>query len=186
MKKIIVIIFITLSAVSVKARVIWDVRAGIGVSQHLNSHNYMNYGSMFAYKASVGLTVPLSSKCRFFFPLEYAKKGGTLKAIDQKLCDLSSIQLGFQFGYVISIKDCDLNVRIGPYGAGVIKNDTGNDYIDYVYDNTDGDIGVTGGIDLEYRHFVIGLEYQCGVIHYSTFTTHFRSSATYLTFGYRF
>lgn len=184
MKKITMLLLLVMAtATSLQARrVIWDVRAGIGMSQLL-CHN-KNLGSISAYKASFGMTVPLSNSCRFYFPLEYTRKGGKVKAMDLPLCEFSSAQFGMQFGYLVGIGPIDLNMRVGSYAATYFDKK--------IWDNNilsldDGEIGLTGGIDVEYRHYVLSVEYQHGLMRAtSSFKSYLYSSALYVTLGYRF
>lgn len=186
MKKITMLLLLVMAtATSLQARrVIWDVRAGIGMSQLL-CHD-KNLGSISAYKASLGMTVPLSNSCRFYFPLEYTRKGGKVKAMDLPLCEFSSAQFGMQFGYLVGIGPIDLNMRVGSYAATYFDKKIGDNNIRYLSLH-DGEIGLTGGIDVEYRHYVLSVEYQHGLTKATKYSkSDLYSSALYVTLGYRF
>lgn len=192
MKRITLLMLIALTAVYAQARrVIWDVRAGIGMSQLLYD-NRLNLGSMSAYKAAVDLTVPTGYKGFFFFPVEYTKKGGTIKELDKTLWEATYVQTGFQFGYRIGISYFDLRLRMGPYIALTVDEldgDIGLGYEETGCINThDVDAGVTVGMDFEYTHYLLGVEYQRTLMGMPATMKGWKlaNSAIYVTLGYRF
>lgn len=192
MKRITLLMLIALTAVCAQARrVIWDVRAGIGMSQLLYD-NRLNLGSMSAYKAAIDLTVPTGYKGFFFFPVEYTKKGGTIKELDKTLWEATYVQTGFQFGYRIGISYFDLRLRMGPYIALPIDEQNGDiglgyEGVDFINDR-DIDAGVTVGMDFEYTHYLLGVEYQRSLMSEPAKMNghHLMNSAVYVTLGYRF
>ena len=189
MKRITMLLLLVMATVTMQARrVIWDIRAGAGVSQLLV--NNKNLGSITAYKAAFGLTVPLSNSCRFYFPLEYTKKGGKIKAMDIPMFETSTAQIGMQFGYAVGIGPIDLNMRAGSYAAVYFDKKMGELFPEPL--TYDGEVGLTGGIDVEYRHYVLSVEYQYGLMKSMEFwrssneKTTLYTSAVYVTLGYRF
>lgn len=212
MKKIFVLLCVTVFALTASAQVTWNVKAGIG-SAWCAIDAPGNNGSSKAHivgKLGVGLETPLTENFSLMPSLEFAVKGSKREytwndaSLSEKV-NLTYIQLPIMAAYRFNATDrLNIVAKLGPYFAyalsGKVKdtyiddysNDT--DYFDIFEDGEGGkrfDAGLIIGVDFEFNRFVAGLEYERGFTNLLDFTddegsVKIKNSAIYLTVGYKF
>ena len=166
-----------LCAVCAEAQVIWNVRAGVGVSNITEEVN-------FSWTASVGAEIPVSNNWMFLPSFQYAQKtldnlyyfDNSSIYLQYKDEAIDFLQLPIQMGYKIRLKELnELTIKAGPFVAYSMTSLSKR-----------FDFGVDAGIDFIYKHCVVGMDYQAGFIDYAYPYGPSRSTAAFLTFGYRF
>ena len=175
-KQLLTMVFI-LCAVCAEAQVIWNVKAGAGVSGIQDRVD-------FAWTAGVGAEIPVSNNWVFLPSFQYAhKKVGHMFNSGGENGEF--LQLPIQMGYNVKLSGLNkLVVKAGPYAAYSMTTLSAASF----------DVGVDVGIDYIWKHYVLGIDYQNGFINLTR--EHFyggsydydygRATAAFLTFGYRF
>ena len=178
MKKQLLTALFILCAVCAEAQVIWTVKAGAGIS------NFYSGPQSVAWKAGLGVDIPLSDKFMFMPAAEIAGKqvltsyygyvNGGYNVTDTDYDHCIFVQIPLQVGYKLRMGTAfDMNFKAGPYLA--IPTDYGK--FDY---------GIDAGIDFGYKHFVTGIDFQAGLANQSDDIRPFKTTALFFTLGYRF
>ena len=168
-KQLLTMVFI-LCAVCAEAQVIWNVRAGAGVSRITDI--------TFAWKGGFGAEIPISEKFLFVPSFECAKKVVTDERYSSSSYSIGTsepiyMQIPLQVGYKLMSRSLyEINLKLGPYFAYAIEDSPEEDF----------DYGIDAGIDFEYRHLVIGLDFQAGFTSVGDYKDHY-TTAAFLTFG---
>lgn len=139
MKKILFLVVMLVLTKNSSARVIWNVKAGAGVSNCIMTTN----SSGFAAKFGVGAEVPLSSSLSLMPTLE--------GAYDEGDSSLGWIQLPIDLGYRMWLGgSTNLVLKVGPYVGHSLE------------DEGETSIGGNIGVNFEFSHLVLGVEAMAG------------------------
>lgn len=179
MKKLFLLLCVTLVSLMASAQVTWNVKGGAG------------YGnSNFCAKAGFGMEIHLSNAWSIMPSLEAAYRNVEAKGqrhwiqYDYDLVDgeyisngnISSeneydwddgghclyVQIPVLAAYRFRLSDAmNMKVKAGPYFAYKVMDDTDAEYVEL--EPRDFDMGLNVGLDFEVRHFVFGVEAECGL-----------------------
>lgn len=174
-----------LLSVAAAAQVTWNVKGGVGIAANITDAN-VNTKSKVVAKLGIGLEKPLTPDLSLMPSLEFATKGGKygLKSIDaEEELTLYYLQLPVLLAYRFNAADyLNITAKAGPYFAYALSGKlrhgyhyAGNYYeskIDIFDKNLSGitkaakrfDVGLDAGVDFELRRFVLGLEYEVGLM----------------------
>lgn len=211
MKKIFVLLCVTVFALTASAQVTWNIKAGIG-SAWCAIDAPGNNGSSKAHivgKLGVGLETPLTENFSLMPSFEFAVKGCNREysrngaSLGNDKVNLTYIQLPIMAAYRFNATDrLNIAAKLGPYfayalsgkykGTYIEDNQNYNDDYDIFEDGEGGkrfDAGLIIGVDFEFNRFVAGLEYERGFTNLFDSTedeVKIKNSAIYLTVGYKF
>lgn len=214
MRKFILLLMLSLMAVTASAQITWNAKAGFGVAHCLG--NADNLSPHLVGKIGFGIEKPFTPNWSLMPSLEIAWKGAVehLDLYSDDLggnCDGNStlnlfyVQIPVLAAYRLNLNDSwNMTFKAGPYFgvAPIGKLDVrikptydapGSETYkkDWDYFSLDGtrrfDVGLDLGIDFEYHRFVFGVEYEVGFISLqdSEMGTLYNAAA-YATIGYKF
>lgn len=159
MKKLFLLLFLTSCITSVQAQIAWNIRAGAGFSDLICKGSRM--GSQFAYKAGLGTEYAIWRRNLLVMgAVEYAHKGSQCKdssGMTYKLAGSHYAQIPLMIAGRINYKNFNATLKGGGYGSYAFASDKDaltNDKFDY---------GYVVSLDIEYLHFVLGVDYQRGL-----------------------
>lgn len=189
------------------AQVTWNVKGGVGIAANITDADVNTKNKMVA-KFGIGAEKQFSPDLSLMPSLEFATKGGRygLKNIDgEEELTLYYLQLPVLLAYRFNAADyLNITAKAGPYLAYALSgrlrhgyNYAGNYYeskIDIFDRNLSGitktakrfDVGLDAGVDFEMRRFVLGLEYEVGLMSMAPNDRTIDNQAVYLTIGYKF
>lgn len=208
MKKLIATLAVALIAVTASAQITWNAKAGIGISSVLESGGSEGSKTHLVGKIGGGIEYPLTSNLSLMPSLEFAFKGAaweyeydTNKSFKETI-DIYYLQVPVLFAYRFNLTDrLNLVAKVGPYFAfglaGKVhdKNPSWGNESYGVFSEQVGckrfEVGGDVGIDLEFKRWVVGVEYEIGITPLlkeedKGFTYTMRNSAFYATVGYKF
>lgn len=207
MRKIVILLLISLTTYSISAQVTWNVKGGVGFAS-IKSFNDEEVHSKIVGKIGLGLEIPIETDWSLILSLEMAGKGVkydncVLDNIEELFLHYTQIPIviayrlnlsnywnilfkaGIYFAYAFSGKDkYEMNDEI--YEEDMF----GKEYKEF-YGSRHFDFGLNLGLDFEYHRFVFGLEYEPGFIpimkdKYEKSPVSNNNSASYITIGYKF
>lgn len=192
MKKIVILLLISLTTYSVSAQVTWNVKGGVGLASCL-MEEVNNAKSKFVGKIGLGIEMPFASDWSLMPSLEMAWKGAAWENYTKETLNESYLQIPVLVAYRLNLNPhWNVTLKVGPYFAWLLS---AKDKIEYMgetseYDLIDFDanrldIGLDAGVDFEYHRFVFGLEYEIGFMSMHP-DIEIKNSAFYLTAGYKF
>lgn len=200
MKKLIATLAVALIAVTASAQITWNAKAGIGISSVLMSGGNEDGKTHLVGKAGAGIEYPLTSNLSLMPSLEFAFKGAAWDYGEgcNETLDIYYMQIPVLFAYRFNLTDrLNLVAKVGPYfafglGGKVKYNDPGwaNESAGVFSEEIGGkrfEVGGDVGIDLEFKRWVVGVEYEIGItplVKEDGFSI--RNSAFYATVGYKF
>lgn len=173
----------TLCMTGIRAQIAWNVRAGAGFSTLIVNSHHM--GSQLAWKAGLGMEYALwRNNILVMGAAEYAHKGSQCKDASgniYKLADAHYMQVPVMMAGRYNLKNVNYTIKGGVYAAYAFANS--KDAV--TTDRMDG--GYVLSLDIEYLHWVLGVDYQRGLKkliddeYYKVY-----NSALYFNIGYRF
>ena len=186
-------------------RVKWNVKVGGGFAFCAGTIDEGSTKSKMGGKIGVGLEKPLSPNFSLMPSLELAMKG-TKWSYDYEFEEEETlsplyIQIPILGAYRMSLNnDWNMTIKAGPYFAYGLSGDCKYEYYSSYYPQSDSydlfsdldakrfDAGIDIGIDFEYHHFVVGMEYERGFISFAPEKADIDvfNQALYLTVGYKF
>ena len=193
MKKLlaIVVIVLTTSTMSAQEDSKFTVNAGVGLSSVVGS-DAEDVKNVFSYKVGLSYDWGLSESFSIIPGVQFATKGFKSEAIDGDV-SMSYLQIpilaAYKFGLTEGMK---LVVKAGPYVSyGLFGSDIEwyNGSETNVFDSDGGyerfDAGLIGGVDLDFEHFTVGVEYSHGLTKLDSDYKQY-NQAFGVTFGYKF
>lgn len=206
MKKILSVLVIAMLAVTASAQVTWNSKAGVGISSCILSDGGEDPKAHFVGKLGAGMEYPLSSNFSLMPSAEVAFKGAKWSFeyagyyVDQTV-DIYYLQIPVLGAYRFNLTNrLNLVAKAGPYfafgfagkvdqyaysggssasiSAGVFSEEVGGKRFE---------VGLDFGLDLEFRRWVVGAEYEFGITPLVKENgASARNSAIYVTVGYKF
>lgn len=200
MKRIFLIAISTLFAANSFAQTLVNVRLGYGTMQYTGDEMTARSN----YYAGVGVEFPIWHRLILQTSFASTYRGGNFKYYhygerEDKIVE-QTLQLSSLIGYRMNvfIPKITVVVKGGAYASA--RTGTPHKRYYYFYSNQHGfDYGLATGLDIEYRHWLLGVEYQRGlqkneftIKQYGegeytldkTFSNY--TSNLYVTLGYRF
>ena len=211
MRKLIVLLMLSLMAVTASAQITWNAKAGFGVAHCLGDAD--NLSPHLVGKIGFGIEKPFSPNWSLMPSLEIAWKGavehldlGDYSVDGNSTLNLFYVQIPVLAAYRLNLNDSwNMTFKAGPYfGVAPIGRidvsikSPSNEYgpaetykEDWDYFSIDGtrrfDVGLDLGIDFEYHRFVFGVEYEVGFISLQgNGMGSLYNAAAYATVGYKF
>ena len=210
MKRIGLFLVTCLICMVASAQITWNVKAGAGLATARG--DIENASGKLGWKIGVGLEKPLSSDWLIMPSFEFKQKGTQVSSYDDEYSKVtfSYLQLPILAAYRIRLSDdINLTLKAGPYMAYALS---GKEIFEYSYGNnnsgkeeydlfgTDGvgqrfDVGLLLGADVEYQRFVLGAEFEYGLLpaakyeyedEYESVSFKAYNISFYITLGYKF
>lgn len=183
MKKLLFLVLFFVFSLSMKAQITWNITAGAGFSQIFMDNK--NLGTQLAWTAGVMIEHPIyRNNLLIMTAICYTHKGSSYsdpENVEYNLADIDYVQIPVILAKRFNLKHINILIKGGGYGAYAINN--GKNVA--VTDKIDG--GWLAGLDIEYRKYVIGAEYQQSCLSLKdTNDKGAYNSAVYFTLGYRF
>lgn len=162
-----------IASVSAQKKITFGIKAAANVS-NISGHGHQN-STMPRYGYSAGLTVDYAVTNNFYIlsGLEYTLKGFDTKSTEGftgAKVEAGYVQLPIHAGYAIHV---DNNTKVifhaGPYAAYGVTGKTKVKGTNLKFDTfgkenlKEFDYGVGGGVDIDYKHFTIGVGYDHGL-----------------------
>ncbi len=184
-------------AVAASAQITWNAKAGVGVSSVLLSGGDGGTSKIhFVGKLGAGMEYALSSNFSLMPSAEIAYKGAKFSETGfTQNVDILYFQIPVLGAYRFHLNNhLNLVGKVGPYFAvglaGWINGDDAEfgKYKDDVFSFAKRfEVGVDFGVDLEFKRWVVGAEYEIGITPLvSGGGESARNSAFYVTAGYKF
>lgn len=175
MKRISLLLVTVLVCMISSAQVTWNVKAGAGFSS-VRGDYVDNVTSKFGWKIGVGVEKPISANWLIMPSLEYKEKGtrydGGASYYD---IDYHFLQLPILGAYRIHLSDeINMTLKGGPYFAYELGGEG------------QWDAGLLLGVDFEYHRFVLGAEYEYGMLSCEDVEGEVYNYGLYVTLGYKF
>lgn len=202
MKKVFLIVCVSLMSLVASAQVTWNVKAGLGTAWCTVDEEGISKETHIVGKLGVGLEKPITQNFSVMPSLEIALKGTKWKVDDyvetftQKV-NLTYLQIPILGAYRFNLNDSwNIVAKAGPYFAYALSGKIKEDSDEYdIFDEADMegdtanrfDAGIILGADFEYHRFVAGIEFEYGltnIVEREDFST--KNVAGYITVGYKF
>lgn len=208
MKKLGLLMVTMLVCMVTSAQITWNVKAGAGFATMRG--DVEDVESKLGWKIGVGIEKPLSADWLIMPSLEFKLKGtqvsftdGTNKENDK--LTMSYLQLPILAAYRTRLNDdFNLTLKAGPYVAyafsgkmkyeGTWDGEYEEEEWDIFEEEEEGkrfDAGLLLGVDFEYHRFVLGAEFEYGLLpalkleeEDGTFKAY--NTSFYITLGYKF
>lgn len=200
MKKFLSFVLMAVVAVAASAQITWNAKAGVGISSVISNADWGTSKIHFVGKLGAGMEYALSSNFSLMPSAEFAYKGA--KFSNESLAYETNIYVFyFQIPVLAAYRfhlNNHLNLvgKVGPYFAFGLagwfnnKYEDGYDIEEYkedVFNYAERfEVGVDFGVDLEFKRWVVGAEYEIGITPLISGAGHARNSAFYVTAGYKF
>ena len=213
MKKLLCLLVVAMFAITASAQITWNTKAGFGISSCLYSDGDNEDGKThFVGKLGVGMEYPLTSNFSLMPSAEFALKGAKWGYKDDSFkydetIDIYYFQIPVLGAYRFNLTDrLNLVAKAGPYFAFGFagKAKFSESYSEGSFsDNYSGsenlfknggkrfEVGLDFGVDLEFKRFVVGAEYEFGLTPLfkeedKGDSWSVKNSAIYVTVGYKF
>ena len=207
MKKILCFLVVAMFAITASAQITWNAKAGFGISSCILSDGGEGSKPHFVGKIGVGMEYPFSANFSLMPSAEFAYKGAKFsynesdKGIgysSKETIDIFYFQIPVLAAYRFNLTDrLNLVAKAGPYFAfGLGGSVNFSDSESYkakagVFSDEIGgkrfEVGLDFGVDLEFRRFVVGAEYEFGLTPLvKEEGASAKNSAFYVTVGYKF
>lgn len=183
------------------AQLTWNVKAGAGWAMLRDGDIKYQKGKL-GWKIGVGVEKPLSANWLIMPSLEFKQKGTYFGSSDPSyntvyyMYYLQSPILG---SYRIRLSDeVNMTLKVGPYFAYMLSGKRkytvqGITYEEDIFDSEffdlgrRFDVGLLLGVDFEYHRFVLGTEFEYGLLPcLKDSLSKAYNMALYATFGYKF
>lgn len=207
MKKLLSFVLFAMFAITASAQITWNVKAGFGVSSCIGDAEGSK--AHFVGKIGAGMEYAISSNFSLMPSAEFALKGAKWGEDDdeygsfKETLDLYYFQIPVLAAYRFNLTDkLNLVAKAGPYFAFGFA---GKDKYSESFGDSDGEkggnddvfgseigakrfeMGLDFGVDLEFKRFVVGAEYEFGLTPLvKEEDWKLRNSAFYVTVGYKF
>lgn len=197
MKRILLITISALFAANSFAQTLVNVRLGYGTMQYTGdemtarSNYYAGVGVEFPIWHRLMLQTSFASTLKGGGNIRWGKNGEYEGDISEHHLLLSSM-IGYRMN--VFIPKTTVVVKVGPFASVRTGSPHAARYImEYDTEEMSGlDYGLAAGLDMEYRHWLLGVEYQRGLYKQEfelrdankTFSNY--TSNLYVTLGYRF
>lgn len=208
MKKILCLLVGAMFAITASAQITWNAKAGFGISSCILSEGGEGSKAHFVGKLGAGMEYPLTANFSLMPSAEFAFKGAKFSYNDsqynyseKQTIDIYYFQIPVLGAYRFNLTDrLNLVAKAGPYfafglagkihdkasidgnsdsaSAGVFSDEVGGKRFE---------LGLDFGVDLEFKRFVVGAEYEFGLtplVKEDGMSA--RNSAFYVTVGYKF
>lgn len=205
MKKFLCFLVVAVLAVTASAQITWNAKAGLGIASCILSDGGEDSKPHFVGKLGVGMEYPLTSNFSLMPSAEFALKGARWSYNDynvefKQTVDLYYFQIPVLGAYRFNLTNrLNLVAKVGPYfafgfagkvhaegsGGGSSFSESAGVFSDEVGGKR-FDVGFDLGVDLEFRRFVVGAEYEIGITPLVDEDAQVRNSAIYVTVGYKF
>lgn len=182
------------------AQLTWNVKAGAGWATVRGGDSEYQKGKL-GWKIGVGIEKPLSANWLIMPSLEFKQKGtyfGSSDPSNKLVYYMYYLQSPILGSYRIRLSDeVNMTLKVGPYLAYMLsgkRNYTlqGITYEEDIFDSELGfgrrfDVGLLLGVDFEYHRFVLGTEFEYGLLPcLKDYLSKAYNMALYATFGYKF
>lgn len=213
MKRIGLFLATCLICMVASAQITWNVKAGAGLATARG--DVENASGKLGWKIGVGLEKPLSSDWLIMPSFEFKQKGTQMSFSDEDESEKSKVtfsylQLPILAAYRIRLSDeINLTAKAGPYVAYALSGKETYEYSgsygsgkeEYdLFDSEEGvgqrfDAGLLLGVDVEYQRFVLGAEFEYGLLpaakyefedQYESVSFKAYNTSFYITLGYKF
>ena len=201
MKRFGLLMMTLMVCVMASAQITWNVKAGGGLA-NLRGDDLGDASGKFGWKIGVGLEKPLSENWLIMPSLEFKQKGTKIEYEwgDEKVtASMAYLQLPILGAYRTRLSDdINMTLKAGPYLAlalssklkGVYKMDDVVEEANIdLFDEGIGkrfDAGLLLGVDFEYHRFVVGAEFEYGLLPCIKDNSKAFNTSIYVTLGYKF
>lgn len=215
MKKLLCILVVGIFAMTASAQITWNAKAGFGISKCLYSDGDNEDGKThFVGKLGVGMEYPLTSNFSLMPSAEFALKGAKWGEkfegwTYEETIDIYYFQIPVLGAYRFNLTDrLNLVAKAGPYfaygfaGKAKLSESFGSGSHNEDYSESENlfknggkrfEVGLDFGVDLEFKRFVVGAEYEFGLTplykeksEKADESYSIKNSAIYVTVGYKF
>lgn len=192
MKKVIILLAVTISALCASAQITLNVKGGLGYAHCWGDAEGLS--GHFVGKIGAGIEKPFTSNWSLMPSLELAWKGAEAdygEGLGKATLDILYIQIPIMAAYRMNINDSwNMTMKAGPYVAFGVYGRLKDDYESMnIFTSEAGgkrfDLGLDLGLDFEYHRFVFGVEYELGFLS-MTDGGDLKNGALYGTVGYKF